>query len=153
MEQNTRRFIVEKLTNRQDAYFTIHWSPFTLAERMLVNRSVPSVGGLAELYYKNDHGQLCLYHLARCFYGGLRSTIRAAIDLETETDERRRVILAAYEDKIFYRYTCVESQADISDIVFFFMKTYMPKGPAYEHSGRYLRIFLKELNAEQLITI
>lgn len=153
MEQNTRLYRVQKQVNRDDAYFTIQWSPFTLAERININRAVPSVSGIAELYYMDDHGHLNLFYLARCFYGGLRSTIRAATDVEVETDERRRAILRDHEDKIYYRYSCVDSQADMSDILFFFMKTYSPKLQHQEYSGRYRRIFLKELDTGGLVTV
>lgn len=150
---SARQYAVQKQVYREDVYFTLRWSPIAKAERININRAVPSVSGLAELYYMDDHQHLNLFYLARCFYGGLRSTIRAATDTDVETDERRRKILFDYEDRIYYRYTCIESQADMTDILFFFMKTYSPKLRQQEYSGRYNRIFLKEVDAGGLVTV
>ena len=93
-----------------------------------------------------------LYLLARSYYGGLHATLRAATDPETEKDERRRAVLVDHEGEIYYRYALVESQDDMSDVMFFFMSTYAPK-IRFDHSGRYERIFLTEVDAGGLVTV
>ncbi len=144
---------IRKAVKLKCAYFTVHWSPIVKADKYQVTRSVPSMGGIAELYYQDDHGKLNLYMLARSYYGGLRATLRSAVDPETERDAGRLAVLTKYEDKIFYRYTCMESQDDMSDIMFFFLSTYMKGGTTQKSSGRYERIFLKEVDTGDLVTI
>ncbi|MBU1082256.1 MAG: hypothetical protein KKB59_17360 [Spirochaetes bacterium] len=143
--------IVKSLKDR-DAFFTVRWSPIVKADKYAIIGSVPAMGGLAELYYKDGRGKLNLYMLARSYYGGLRATLRVATDPETEKDERRRAVLLAHEGGIYYRYSLLESQDDMSDVMFFFMSTYSPSS-RLEHSGRYERIFVNEIDAGGLVTI
>ena len=90
--------------------------------------------------------------LARSYYGGLRATLRVATDPETERDERRRAVLVAHEDGIYYRWSLVESQDDMTDVMFFFMSTYSPAAK-FDNSGRYGKIFVKEIDSGGLVTI
>ncbi len=142
---------VSKSVKGDDAFYTVRWSPIVKADKYRIIGSVPAMGGVAELYYMDAAGKLNLYLLARSYYGGLRATLRVATDPETEKDERRRAVLLAHEDGIYYRYTLVESQDDMSDVMFFFMSTYAPK-VRFDHSGRYGRIFLSEVDAGGLVT-
>ncbi|HPE88538.1 MAG TPA: hypothetical protein P5298_02005 [Spirochaetia bacterium] len=142
---------VSKSVKGDDAFYTVRWSPIVKADKYRIIGSVPAMGGVAELYYMDAAGKLNLYLLARSYYGGLRATLRVATDPETEKDERRRAVLLAHEDGIYYRYTLVESQDDMSDVMFFFMSTYAPK-VRFDHSGRYERIFLSEVDAGGLVT-
>lgn len=135
-----------------NAFFTVRWSPIVKADKYTILGSVPAMGGMAELYYQDQAGKLNLYMLARSYYGGLRSTLRVATDPETEHDERRRAVLLAHEDGIYYRWTLMESQDDMSDVMYFFMSTYSP-ATRFEHSGRYGKIFVKEIDAGGLITV
>lgn len=143
---------VSKSVKGDDAFYTVRWSPIVKADKYRIIGSVPAMGGVAELYYKDAGGKLNLYLLARSYYGGLRATLRVATDPETEKDERRRAVLVAHEGEIYYRYTLVESQDDMSDVMFFFMSTYAPK-VRFDHSGRYERIFLTEVDAGGLVTV
>jgi len=59
-----------------------------------------------------------------------------ATDPETEKDERRRAVLVAHEGEIYYRYALVESQDDMSGVMFFFRSTYAP-AVTFDHYGRY----------------
>jgi len=114
--------------------------------------SIKQLGGMAELYYKDASGKLNLYMLARSYYGGLRATLRVATDPETERDERRRAVLVAHEDGIYYRWSLIESQDDMTDVMFFFMSTYSPAAK-FDHSCRYGKIFVKEIDSGGLVTI
>ncbi|PKL25890.1 MAG: hypothetical protein CVV47_04395 [Spirochaetae bacterium HGW-Spirochaetae-3] len=143
---------IRKSVKDADAFYTIRWSPIGKADKYRIIGSVPAMGGVAELYYKDAGGKLNLYMLARSYYGGLRATLRVATDPETEKDERRRAVLVAHEGEIYYRYALVESQDDMSDVMFFFMSTYSPS-VRFDHSGRYEKIFVNEVDAGGLVTI
>lgn len=143
---------ITKQTDRGDVYYSITWSAMAKADKFDIRAKVPAMGGIAELYYKDDHGKLNLYMLARSYYGGLRATLRVATDPEEEKDERRRAVLIAHEGEIYYRYTLVESQDDMSDVMYFFLTQYTP-GRKVEHSGRYDRIFVKENEPDHLVTM
>lgn len=142
-----------KSVDKDNAYYTVRWSPIVKADRHVINASVPAMGGIAELYYRDSKGKLNLYLLARSYYGGLRSTLRVATDPLEEKDERRRAVLLEHEGEIFYRYTLLESQDDMSDISFFFMSTYSPQSAPQAHSGRYEKIFVREVDSGGLVTI
>jgi hypothetical protein len=144
---------ITKSVKDEDAFYAVRWSPIAKADKYAIIGSVPAMGGIAELYYKDAGGKLNLYMLARSYYGGLRATLRVATDPETEKDERRRAVLVAHEGEIYYRYALVESQDDMSDVMFFFMSTYAPKAAPQAHSGRYERIFVKEIDTGGLVTI
>jgi len=143
---------IRKAVKDGDAFYTIRWSPIVRADKYTIIGSVPAMGGVAELYYKDAAGKLNLYMLARSYYGGLRATLRVATDPETERDERRLAVLVAHEEKIYYRWSLVESQDDMSDVMFFYMSTYSP-ATRFDHSGRYGRIFVKEIDSGALVTI
>lgn len=144
---------IRKSVKDGNAFYNVRWSPIVKADKYTIVRSVPAMGGIAEIYYKDAHGKLNLYMLARSYYGGLRATLRVATDLETEKDERRRAVLLAHEDEIYYRWSLVESQDDMSDVMYFFMDTYSPASRTQPHSGRYDKIFLKEIDSGALVTI
>lgn len=143
---------IRKSVKDDDAFFTVRWSPITKAEKYSIARSVPAMGGVAELYYKDRQGKLNLYMLARSYYGGLRATLRVATDPELEKDPRRLAVLVGHEDGIYYRYSLIESQDDMTDVMFFFMSTYCPSA-SFDHTGRYDKIFLKEIDSGGLVTI
>ena len=146
------KYTVSKQVDHNDAYYTVRWSPITKADRLAIRTSVPSMGGIAEMYWMDEHGKLNLYLLARSYYGGLRATLRAASDPLEEKDEKRRAMLERHDGKIYYRYTLVESQDDMADIFYFFMSMRAP-GRDFDHSGRYDRIFLNEVDEGKLITV
>lgn len=143
---------IRKAVRDGDAFYTVRWSPIVKADKYTIIGSVPAMGGVAELYYKDTAGKLNLYMLARSYYGGLRATLRVATDPETELDERRHAVLIAHEGLIFYRWSLVESQDDMSDVMYFFMSTYSPAS-RFDHSRRYQKIFVKEIDSGGLVTI
>jgi hypothetical protein len=146
-------FVISRRTNRECVYFTVYWSHISKADKYDIVRKVPAMGGIAEMYFIDERGKLNLFCVTRSWYGGLRSTIRALSDPLIEKDPYRKGILLAHEKNIYYRYVLCESYADMTDIVFFFMETYSPGADAVEHSGRFSKIFLKEIDAEKIVTI
>jgi len=136
-----------------DGYFTVRWSPFAKADKYEIVTGVPALGGIAEIYFRDRQGKLNLFCLQRSWFGGLRSMLRERCDPELEKDERRRAILEEHKGEIWYRYTFSESSDDMKDVMFFYMETYSPGSGTVDHSGRYNRIFVKEIDSGKLTTI
>ena len=122
-----------------------------LAERWDINAKVPSVAGIYEIYWMDDHKHLRLFEVGQTHYGGLRSEIRRLTDPELVTNEKTRAILE--DNEIWYRYVPSNSSSDMSDIVWFFMDTYFPDESKAQHSGRYKQIFITESEPDKLIWV
>ena len=134
-----------------EVYYSIQWSPLTLAERWTINSKVPAVAGIYELYWMDDHEHLRMLMVGDTHYGGLRSELRRLTDPELTHDSRTRETLE--NEEIWYRYSLSNSVDNLSDVVWFFRKTYFPENPGVEHSGRFKKIFLKESSPDKLIWV
>lgn len=145
-------YLIKGEEYRGDGYFTVSWSPFAKADKYEIVTKVPAVGGIAELYYMDLEGKLNLFCLQRSWYGGVRSMIRERCDASLEKDPYRLSVLVKWRDRLYYRYSRSESAPDMADVMFFFMETYSPGSGVCEHSGRYNRIFLKEIDTGKLTT-
>ena len=64
------------------------WSRLRKSDKYEIVKSVPSEAGIYELYYMDEKGKLCLFHVGKSWYGGLRNEIRLRTDVELETDPR-----------------------------------------------------------------
>jgi hypothetical protein len=142
---------LEKMVKNRDAYFSLYWSELRKAEKYDISRHVPSMAGIYELYYRDEHGRIHLMSISRAWYGGLRSKLRIDTDPELVTDARFRQILETYD--VYYRYTLTNSMGDMVDVLYFFSKSYLPGRPAPGDSGRYANIFLEEIAPDKLVTI
>ena len=147
MYARTVSYVITRMEKEDDGYFTVAWSPLIKADKYDIHQSVPAVGGVAEIYYKDETGRLCLFRLARSWYGGIRAVLREGTDPDYERDERLRAILEAHKEKIYYRYSTSNSKEDLDDVLFFLYETLSPGRNPVEHSGRYERIYLKEVDA------
>jgi hypothetical protein len=136
----------------EDAYFTVRWSPFALADKYAIVTGVPAIGGIAELYYMDEKAKLNLFCLQRSWYGGIRSMLRERCDPELEKDPYRLSILRKWKGRIYFRWTNCESLPDMRDVMYFFAETYAPGAGGADSSGRYARIFVKEEDAGKLTT-
>jgi hypothetical protein len=147
---------VEYVITRQDeggnAYYTVRWSPIAKADKYEIARSVPAIGGIAELYYKDREGKLNLFCLQRSWYGGLRAVLRERCDPVLEKDPWRLSILVKWRGRIYYRWTNSESFGDMADVMFFLAESSCA-GSGGESSRRFDRIFVKEIDAGKLVTI
>ena len=144
-----------RITREDDArgvYYTLRWSPFAKADKYEITRSVPAIGGIAEVYYKDREGKLNLFCLQRSWYGGLRAVLRERCDASIEKDPWRLSILVKWRERIYYRWTNCESFADMADVMYFLAEAACP-GAGSASSGRYDRIFVKEIDAGKLVTI
>ena len=134
-----------------NVYYYIQWSPLNLAERWIINSKVPSVAGIYEVYWMDDHNHLRMLAVGDTHYGGLRTEIRRLTDPELVLDAKVRETLENKE--IWFRYAPSNSADVMSDIIWFFRSTYFPEDPGVEHSGRFKKIFLKESEPNKLIWV
>ena len=134
-----------------DVYYFVQWSPLTLAERWSINSGVPAVGGIYEIYWMDDHNHLRMLAVGDTHYGGLRSEIRRLTDPELVLDTRVRKTLE--NEEIWFRYAPSNSADNMSDVIWFFRRTYFPENPGVAHSGRFKKIFLKESAPDKLIWV
>ena len=135
----------------ENAFYFIQWSALALAERWLISSKVPSVAGVYEIYWMDDHEHLRMLSVGNTHYGGLRSEIRRLTDSELTLDPKTRKILE--DEEIWFRYAPTNSATAMADIVWFFRKTYFPEDPGVEHSGKFQKIFLKESAPDKLIWV
>ncbi len=146
-----RKPIVQKQVRERSAYYTVSWSRLRKCDKYEIVKAVPSEAGIFELYYQDDKGKLCLFHVGKSWYGGLRNEIRIRVDAEMEKDATRRAIL---EDRdCWYRWSLLSSSDDMADILFFFAQTYMPGIATVHASGRYEHIYVNEIDADKIVTI
>lgn len=143
--------IVTKLVQDQAAYYLIHWSRLAPSDRYRIIATVPSLAGIFELYYQDEASRIHRFMISKAWYGGLRAAIRRCLDAELEVDPVRRRILS--ERECLYRYSLLESRADMDDILFFFSKTIQPGASRMEPSGRYEEIFVEETSSDKIVTI
>ena len=137
--------------NGGNVYYYVHWSPMALAERWTINSKVPAIAGVYEIYWMDDHGHLRMLSVGQTQYGGLRSELRRLTDAELAINPKIREILD--NEEIWFRYAPCNSKNAMSDVVWFFRKTYFPEDPGVEHSGRFKKIFLKESAPDKLIWV
>jgi hypothetical protein len=142
--------VVKKIKNNE-AYYEIHWSTLAKVDKYEITRKVPSEAGIYELYYKDPKGKLILFKLARAWYGGLRSVIRSKTDPILEENASRRKILESHT--CYYRYALTFSYNDMTDILSYYRSAYFPKLHAYEDSGRYEEIYVKETSVDKIVDI
>ncbi len=142
---------VQKQERGNSVYFTLNWSALAQGDKYRIISSVPSMGGLYELYYMDDRKKLVLLERSRAWYGGLRARIRKSVDPTLQSDLKLRAILE--ERDLYYRYTTLESRDDMIDIIYFFQRLENPHGRGFQHSGRYASIYVKEISANKIVTI
>jgi hypothetical protein len=145
-------YVITREDEGSNAYYSLRWSPFARADKYDIARSVPAIGGIAELYYKDRQGKLNLFCLQRSWYGGLRAVLRERCDPAIEKDPWRLSILVKWRDRIYYRWTNSESFADMADVMYFLAES-VCAGSGPEPSGRFDRIFVKEIDSGKLVTI
>jgi hypothetical protein len=135
----------------ENVYYDVQWSPLALAERWTINAKVPAIAGIYEIYWMDDHEHLRMLSVGNTHYGGLRSELRRLTDPELTLDPKTRKILE--DEEIWFRYAPANAPDTMSDVVWFFRKTYFPEDPGVEHSGRFKKIFLKESAPNKLIWV
>jgi hypothetical protein len=135
----------------EDVYYFVNWSPLEIADRWAIAAKVPSVAGIYEIYWMDDHNHLRMLSVGQTHYGGLRSELRRLTDAELATEPAAKKILE--NEEVWFRYSPTNSAAVMADVVWFFRRTYFPENPGVDHSGRYRKIFIKESAPDKLIWV
>jgi hypothetical protein len=135
----------------RDVHYFIKWSPLDKADRWTINAKVPSMAGIYEVYWMDDHEHLRMLSVGRTHYGGLRSELRRLTDPELNDDKEAKKVLE--EEEIWFRYAPCNSAKIMADIIWFFRKTYFPERPGVEHSGRYEKLYMNESAPDKLIWV
>ncbi|MDR2047864.1 MAG: hypothetical protein LBP69_00265 [Treponema sp.] len=135
----------------KDVHYFIKWSPLAIADRWTINAKVPSVAGIYEIYWMDDHEHLRMLTVGRTHYGGLRTEIRRLTDPELTKDVSAKTTLE--DEEIWFRFAPCNSAMMMADVLWFFRKTYFPENPGVEHSGRFERIFMNESAPNKLIWV
>jgi hypothetical protein len=135
----------------KDVYYSIKWSPLSKADRWTINAKVPSVAGIYEVYWMDDHEHLRMLSVGRTHYGGLRSELRRLTDPELNDNKDAKKTLE--EEEIWFRYAPCNSAKMMADVIWFFRKTYFPEKPGVEHSGRYEKLYMNESAPDKLIWV
>lgn len=146
-----RKPVVQKQVRKRDAFFTVNWSRLSKGDKYEIVSSVPSEAGIYELYYMDEKEKLNLFHVGKSWYGGLRNEIRVRTDPELEGDPARRAILLDHD--CWFRWSLLGNSDDMADVLFFFAQTYLPGTLSVHHSGRYGHIYVKEVDADRIVTI
>ncbi len=145
-------YVITGSPQGRDVYYTVRWSPFAKADKYDIAMKVPAIGGIAEIYYRDEKDKLNLFCIQRSWYGGLRAMLRERCDPVVEKDPWRLSILVKWRDRIYYRWTNSESFSDMADVMFFFTESLIPGGGTAP-SKRFDRIFVNEIDAGKLVTI
>ena len=88
----------------------------------------------------------------RVLKANIRAVLRERCDPSIEKDAWRLSVLVKWRDRIYYRWTNSESFADMADVMFFLAESSLA-GAGGEPSGRFDRIFVKEIDSGKLVTI
>jgi hypothetical protein len=135
----------------KEVWYSINWSPLEKADRWTINAKVPSVAGIFEIYWMDDHEHLRMLAVGQTHYGGLRTELRRLTDPELTDDEKAKKTLE--DEEIWFRFAPCNSALMMADCIWFFRKTYFPENPGVEHSGRFEKIYMKESEPNKLIWV
>ncbi|RKX90551.1 MAG: hypothetical protein DRP70_00480 [Spirochaetes bacterium] len=80
----------------EEVNFTVRWSPWGSMDRWVINRLVPSEAGLFQLWTMEGRG-LVLTTTEQTYYGGLRNTLREAIDEMAPSGQKLRNLIQGRE--------------------------------------------------------
>lgn len=135
---------LDKIVRANRAYYTIRWSPLRKAEKYDIQKTVPAMSGLYELYYRGRDGRLRLFHYGKAWLGGLRAVIREFTDPDLMKDrpDLRQVLLS---HECFYRFSICNSLPDLEDLLGFFSASEKRTDERIPTSGRYEKIRIKEV--------
>ena len=138
--------LVEKEEKAGRAYYTINWSAFRKAEKYDIQKFVPAMSGVYELYYRNDEGEMTLFYYGKAWLGGLRAIIRELTD-PILLQQRPELLAIVKRHECYYRFVQCESLPDMEDILNWISISYRRNAAEFPPSGRYAEIRVKEIEA------
>ncbi len=142
--------VIKKKEDSREVFYQVYWSVLQKADKYTISSSVPSLGGIYELYYMDEKKKLNLMFLDWVWYGGLRSRLRRQTDAALIYTPEHRKILENHD--CYYRYSLSNSSNDMMDILYFFGKINFPDRE-FDHSGRYDTIYLTEHAPQKIVTV
>jgi hypothetical protein len=99
---------VEKKVKDEVAYYTVFWSSIKRVDKYDIQRTVPAMAGIFELFYRGDDRKLHLFYYGKAWLGGLRAVIREMTDPILMKDRPDiQDILKKHE--CYYRFAVCES--------------------------------------------
>jgi hypothetical protein len=137
--------LIQKEEKGGRAYYTISWSPIRKAEKYDIQKTVPAMSGVYELYYKNHEGQLTLFYYGKAWLGGLRAVIRELTD-PILLKQRPDLLAIVSKHECFYRFVQCDCLPDMEDIVHWITVSYKRDEKDYPPSGRYAEIRVNEID-------
>jgi hypothetical protein len=127
------------------AYYTINWSPLRKAEKYDIQKTVPAMSGVYELYYRDSEGKMKLFHYGKAWLGGLRAIIRELTDpilLKQKPD----LLAIVSKHECFYRFFQCSSLPDMEDILNWIAVSCGRGAQEFPPSGRYGEVRVKEID-------
>ena len=146
-----RKPIVEKLEKGDKVFFTISWSRLRKSDKYDIIRAVPSEAGIYELYTRTTRASSTSFTSASHGTGGFATRSASAPTPILEEDPARKQMLE--EADCWYRWSLISNSDDMADILWFFARTYFPRKTDLQPSGRYANVFVKEVDADKIVTI
>ncbi|MDR3201197.1 MAG: hypothetical protein LBT68_07030 [Spirochaetales bacterium] len=137
--------VVQKEVRGARAYYTVSWSPLQKAEKYTIQKSVPAMSGLYELYFRNAEGKLNLFYYDKAWLGGLRAMIRELTD-PILLQQRPELLAIVSKHECFYRFVQCDSLPDMEDILSWISVSCKHGEGGLAPSGRYEEIRVKEVD-------
>lgn len=131
---------ITTLEKNGSVYITIKWSPITRLTKDIVNKRVPSLPGVYEIYRDDGGRQPELLGRSKAYYGGLRNTLRGLID--SISPYPLNGVPLDRKKPHYMRYAVVNSLDDMDDVLYFYAAKAGGEEP--DDSGRYEFIYLNE---------
>ena len=137
--------LVQKEEQNSRAYYTINWSPLRKAEKYDIQKFVPAMSGVYELYYKDFEGQMTLFHFGKAWLGGLRAIIRELTD-PVLLKQKPELLAIVSKHECYYRFVQTDSLPDMEDICNWIAVSCKRSTKEFPASGRYAEIRVKEVD-------
>jgi hypothetical protein len=137
--------VIQKEEKGSRVYYTINWSPLRKAEKYDIQKSVPAMSGVYELYYRDSEGKPALFYYGKAWLGGLRAVIRELTD-PILLKQRPELLAIVSKHECSYRYAQCDSLPDMEDVLHWIAVSFGRGEKEFPPSGRYAEIRVKEID-------
>jgi hypothetical protein len=127
------------------AYYTVNWSPLRKAEKYDIQKTVPAMAGVYELYYRDSEAKMRLFHYGKAWLGGLRAIIRELTD-PILLKQKPELLAVVSKHECSYRFFQCDSLPDMEDILNWIAVSYGREAKEFPPSGRYAQVRVKEID-------
>jgi hypothetical protein len=110
-------YSIKRTADAEKISYLVKWSPYYEMDKYLIRNSIPSEGGLYQLFYK--HNRLLHFMTTRmAFYGGLRNTLLEILDPQSSReDPLKRAVLNL---PCFTRFALTPYSDDLENLCYYF---------------------------------